>query len=210
MARGALLAALPLAALAARNNNGLNRVPLMGWNTVRAGIVGSEGAQGAAERQRNERSGVHSAGDTQRAVRFSSAPRPPAHSLCAVTVPALSARPQWCTAGKCELDVCNEAEVKGAAQALLDSGLRDVGFHHVALDDCWADPQRDANGNLQPDPSRFPLGIAELAGWLHDRNLTFGIYTSLGYHTCVCVGARGWCCSVCRAAARAVRADAAA
>ena len=56
---------------------------------------------------------------------------------------------------------------------------------HIALDDCWAWTSRDASGNLQPDPSRFPSGIPSLVDWLHDRNFTFGIYTSLGYETLV-------------------------
>lgn len=78
----------------------------------------------------------------------------------------------WSTQGKTERDYCDENEVKGVAIALQQSGLQDIGFKHVALDDCWGFPNRTADGHLQADPSRFPKGIKELADWLHARNFT--------------------------------------
>ena len=33
-------------------------------------------------------------------------------------------------------------------------------------DDCWSAETRDAHGNLQPSPERFPSGLAALAGSL--------------------------------------------
>jgi alpha-galactosidase len=52
------------------------------------------------------------------------------------------------------------------------------------LDDCWSWTSRDANGNLQPDPNRFPHGIPALATELHARGLKLGLYTSAGPTTC--------------------------
>jgi hypothetical protein len=57
-------------------------------------------------------------------------------------------------------------------------------LHPVNLDDCWANPTRDANGNIYGDPSRFPSGMKALADWLHSNGFKFGLYTSAGWTTC--------------------------
>src|SRR5215216_4521458 len=85
----------------------------------------------------------------------------------------------------------NEAMVLGIADIFVNRGLRDVGYQYVNLDDCWALPQRDANGNLVPDPVRFPRGIRYLADYVHARRLKLGIYTSAGTKTCNVAGFPG-------------------
>lgn len=70
------------------------------------------------------------------------------------------------------------------ADRLAEDGWRELGYVYVNIDDCWASMQRDANGRLQPDPKRFPGGIAKLARYVHDRGLKLGIYGDLGTHTC--------------------------
>eukprot|EP01062_Namystynia_karyoxenos_P058313 TRINITY_DN49878_c0_g1_i1.p1 TRINITY_DN49878_c0_g1~~TRINITY_DN49878_c0_g1_i1.p1 ORF type:complete len:410 (+),score=114.46 TRINITY_DN49878_c0_g1_i1:77-1306(+) len=91
----------------------------------------------------------------------------------------------WETCGdaQCTHDACTEAEVKRNAQAMLDSGMHDLGWRYVNLDDCWAAP-RAADGGLTWDAGRFPSGIPALADWLHQRGLLFGLYTSAGNQTC--------------------------
>ncbi len=44
--------------------------------------------------------------------------------------------------------------------------------------------ERDAQGNIQWDPDRFPSGLPTLINWLHARGLKFGLYTSAGDTTC--------------------------
>lgn len=78
----------------------------------------------------------------------------------------------------------NEAMIKGVADAFITHGLKDVGYTYVNIDDCWALPQRDHDGNLVPDPVRFPNGIKALADYVHAKGLKFGIYTSAGTKTC--------------------------
>jgi alpha-galactosidase len=85
----------------------------------------------------------------------------------------------------------NEAMVLGIADIFVNRGLRDVGYQYVNLDDCWALPQRDSNGNLVPDPVRFPRGINYLADYVHARGLKLGIYTSAGTKTCNIAGFPG-------------------
>ncbi|NUT33292.1 MAG: carbohydrate-binding protein [Hamadaea sp.] len=93
----------------------------------------------------------------------------------------------------CDADF-NEAMVLGIIDIFVSQGLREAGYQYVNLDDCWAVPapnSRDANGNLKPDPVRFPRGIKYLADYAHARNLKLGIYTSAGTKTCNTLGFSG-------------------
>src|SRR5829696_4241579 len=47
----------------------------------------------------------------------------------------------WCRAE------FNEAMVKGIADIFVARGLKDAGYRYVDIDDCWMQPQRDAQGN---------------------------------------------------------------
>jgi alpha-galactosidase len=85
----------------------------------------------------------------------------------------------------------NESMVKGIADIFVDKGLKDAGYRYVNLDDCWALPDRDADGQLVPDPARFPNGIKAVADYVHAKGLKLGIYTSAGTKTCSNVGFPG-------------------
>ena len=78
----------------------------------------------------------------------------------------------------------NEAMVKGVADKFVSTGLKTVGYQYVNIDDCWAEPNRDNNGNLVPNHTRFPNGIRAVADYVHAKGLKFGIYTSAGTKTC--------------------------
>ncbi|MDH6123950.1 NPCBM/NEW2 domain-containing protein [Kitasatospora sp. GP82] len=78
----------------------------------------------------------------------------------------------------------NEAMVKGIADLFVAKGLKAAGYQYVNLDDCWALPDRDAAGNLVPDPVRFPNGIKAVADYVHSKGLKFGLYSSAGTRTC--------------------------
>src|SRR3990170_8581707 len=71
----------------------------------------------------------------------------------------------------CDID---ETLIKRTADAIVSSGLRDAGYVYVNLDDCWHGT-RDADGNIQADPQRFPSGMKALGDYLHERGLKFGI-----------------------------------
>ncbi|MGC7098326.1 glycoside hydrolase family 27 protein [Amycolatopsis lurida] len=78
----------------------------------------------------------------------------------------------------------NETVVRQAADAMVDSGMRDAGYRYVVVDDCWFDPQRDAQGNLRAHPSKFPSGMKALGDYIHSRGLKFGIYQVPTERTC--------------------------
>jgi alpha-galactosidase len=79
------------------------------------------------------------------------------------------------------ISTASEAAVKSVADYLLSSGLAKAGYRYVWIDGGWnAKVPRDANGELVPDPARFPSGMTNLVQYLHDRGLRAGIYTDAG------------------------------
>ena len=77
----------------------------------------------------------------------------------------------------------NEDIIKGIADAMVSSGLRDAGYTYINIDDCWHG-QRDADGFIQPDPKHFPSGMKALADYVHARGLKLGVYSDAGTETC--------------------------
>ena len=45
------------------------------------------------------------------------------------------------------------------ADVMADSGLADVGYEYLIIDDCWSHCTRDSAGRLKANPDRFPRGI---------------------------------------------------
>ena len=78
----------------------------------------------------------------------------------------------------------DEALVLETAEALVATGMRDVGYRYVVIDDGWMAPERDGGGDLVADPAKFPRGIAALARRVHALGLRLGIYTDAGTRTC--------------------------
>lgn len=81
----------------------------------------------------------------------------------------------------CEI---NETIFKDAASSLVSSGLFALGYNYVNIDDCWAMRDRNAEGLIVPDPSKFPTGIIGLASYIHGLGLKLGIYSDAGLTTC--------------------------
>ncbi|MCP2328730.1 alpha-galactosidase [Hamadaea flava] len=78
----------------------------------------------------------------------------------------------------------NEALIHQVVDAMAGNGMRDAGYQYVVIDDCWFNPNRDANGNLQGDPNRFPSGMKALGDYIHSKGLKFGIYQGPLAKTC--------------------------
>jgi alpha-galactosidase len=80
---------------------------------------------------------------------------------------------------------CNVSEqlIRQQADAMAASGMKDAGYQYIVIDDCWQ-KSRDADGNIQADPERFPSGIKALADYVHSKGLKFGIYSDAGSLTC--------------------------
>jgi alpha-galactosidase len=77
----------------------------------------------------------------------------------------------------------SDSLIRGTADAMVSSGMRDAGYRYVVIDDCWQ-VARAADGTIVADSLRFPHGIKALADYVHARGLRFGIYTDAGTKTC--------------------------
>jgi hypothetical protein len=83
------------------------------------------------------------------------------------------------------------AKMKAQALALHNSGLQDLGYQYVNLDDFWYQcpgpqgPNVDAYGLWVTDPSPFPPqgdsdGMKVVADYIHSLGMKFGIYVTPG------------------------------
>ena len=75
---------------------------------------------------------------------------------------------------------------------MVDNRLMELGYQYIILDDLWQGG-RDENGNVYPDPEKFPSGMKALGDYIHSKGLKFGIYTDAAEWTCAgVVGSYGY------------------
>lgn len=90
-------------------------------------------------------------------------------------------------------DRITDKMVREAADFMVSSGMADVGYQYVNIDDCWANapkatdslrvgPLRDEQGNILTNPY-FP-DMLGLTNYIHSQGLKAGIYSSPGPLTC--------------------------
>jgi len=83
--------------------------------------------------------------------------------------------------------------LREAADVMVSSGMADVGYQYVNIDDCWMNrekgtdplqvgPLRDSDGNIMAN-KHFP-DMKGLTAYIHGKGLKAGIYTSPGPRTC--------------------------
>ena len=87
----------------------------------------------------------------------------------------------WNTWNKFGCNVSDEL-VRGMADAMVKSGMKDAGYQYVVIDDCWQ-TARDSKAGIVVDP-HFPQGIKPVADYVHSLGLKFGIYSDAGSKTC--------------------------
>ncbi|KAH9917693.1 glycoside hydrolase family 27 protein [Epithele typhae] len=75
----------------------------------------------------------------------------------------------------------SEAAVLSDAHMLVSLGLRDVGYTHVNIDDCYAEKNRSASGDIVASAARFPSGMNNLTDQIHALNMC---YSDSGWYTC--------------------------
>lgn len=69
--------------------------------------------------------------------------------------------------------------------AMVSTGLRDLGYNYINIDDCWQALNRDpVTGNILADADRFPNGMKYIGDYIHSKGMKFGIYSSAGFKTC--------------------------
>ncbi len=78
----------------------------------------------------------------------------------------------------------NEQMMLEITDMIVEQGYREAGYEYVVIDDCWSLRERDENGNLVPDPEKFPHGMKYVADYVHSKGLKFGMYSCAGTRTC--------------------------
>ena len=87
----------------------------------------------------------------------------------------------------------NEKLVMETADSIISCGMKDAGFNYIVLDDGWMAMERNKNGDLVPDPIKFPHGMKAVADYVHSKGLKFGLYNCAGTKTCAGYpGTRGY------------------
>ncbi|MCH5179347.1 MAG: NPCBM/NEW2 domain-containing protein [Prevotellaceae bacterium] len=89
----------------------------------------------------------------------------------------------WLSWNVVEGDISNSV-VEVVADAMVESGLKDAGFHYIVIDDLWHASSREADGTPRENPTKFPKGMKAAADYVHDRGMKFGIYSDAGQYTC--------------------------
>lgn len=112
-----------------------------------------------------------------RAFRFAPLPPlgPPIRSALAATPPM-----GWSSWNKFAEDI-DDKTVRAMADAMVELGLRDVGYRYINIDDGWQG-RRDEQGVLHPN-AKFP-DMKALTDYVHSKGLKIGIYSSQGPRTC--------------------------
>lgn len=77
----------------------------------------------------------------------------------------------------------NEELIKKQADALVEQGLKDVGYIYINVDDGYFG-HRDENGKMHAHPDRFPNSMRVVSDYIHSLGLRAGIYSDAGDNTC--------------------------
>jgi hypothetical protein len=87
----------------------------------------------------------------------------------------------------------DEAKLVGSAKAIVASGLRDLGYRYINIDDGWWQKRRQPDGGMVVRTSIFPsakgadpeeTSFRPLVDQLHSMHLKAGIYTDIGRNAC--------------------------
>ena len=76
----------------------------------------------------------------------------------------------WNSWNKFGCDV-SETLIKETIDAIVNLGLDKFGYNYVNVDDCWQAQERDSNGQVVADPTRFPNGMKYLAEYAHSKGI---------------------------------------
>jgi len=78
----------------------------------------------------------------------------------------------------------DEQLIKDMTDLFIKEGLKDAGYEYIVMDDGWMAMERDKDGNLVPDPKKFPNGLKAVSDYIHSKGLKIGIYNCAGNKTC--------------------------
>ncbi len=98
----------------------------------------------------------------------------------------------WNSWNTFECEGLNEKVIMEMADVMIFSGMKEVGYEFIVIDDCWQ-IGRDKKGYIIVDEEKFPSGIKNLVDYIHSKGLKFGIYSDAGTLTCAGrLGSKGY------------------
>lgn len=78
----------------------------------------------------------------------------------------------------------SDSLIMSQADAMAETGLKDVGFKYINIDDGYFGGRDMESGQLLIHPTRFPGGMKKVVDHIHSLGLKAGIYSDAGYNTC--------------------------
>jgi hypothetical protein len=90
----------------------------------------------------------------------------------------------WSTWNYFNNDV-NDSLIREIADALVTSGLADIGYRQINIDNGYLLPDRNPDTTeLQVNATKFPHGMRDLADYLNAKDLKLGVYTDIANGSC--------------------------
>lgn len=78
----------------------------------------------------------------------------------------------------------NAKLIDSQADAMVEKGLKDVGYTYINIDDGFQGGRNAKNGQLIINEERFPSGLKPVVDYIHGKGLKAGIYSDAGANTC--------------------------
>jgi alpha-galactosidase len=78
----------------------------------------------------------------------------------------------------------SDSLIRQIADSMVSTGMKDVGYQYINIDDLWQLPERDKNGKIQINTEKFPYGIKAVADYVHSKGFKLGIYSDAANLTC--------------------------
>lgn len=78
----------------------------------------------------------------------------------------------------------SEKLVREITDDMIAGGMKAAGYNYIVLDDGWMAKERNKNGDLVPDPAKFPNGLKAVIDYVHSKGMKFGLYNCAGTQTC--------------------------
>jgi hypothetical protein len=102
--------------------------------------------------------------------------------LCAQTSNPKTPLMGWASWNQYGVNI-NDSIIKAQADAMVSSGLANVGFNYINIDDGFFNG-RNIDGSLRINTVKFPNGMKTLANYIHSKGLKAGFYSEAGANTC--------------------------
>ena len=140
----------------------------------------------------NDAASVKTGADIANAADTGSTLQPSGQWSLATSGPAMTPQMGWNSWNAFRTEITEE-KVIGSAEKIVSSGLADIGYSYINIDDGWWKKRRLSDDRLQIRTELFPSAIIEgsedttfkpFVERIHSMGLKAGIYTDIGRNAC--------------------------